>query len=98
MPLYPMLCSTGHRFEVFASMKEAPRSATCECGKPALRDWQAQKVHTHVDGEHSGYYPEETGFPLDPQNPAKRICPPKLKAKDAFKRLGEATRGGMVYE
>lgn len=51
-----------------------------------------------IDGEHSGYYAEETGFPLDPKNPAKRICPAKGKAKDAFARLHDRSQGGMSYE
>lgn len=50
-----------------------------------------------IDGEHSGYYGPETGFPIDPKNPAKRVCPPKRKALDAFKRIREATGGASSY-
>jgi hypothetical protein len=80
-------------------MKERVGIAVCPtCGSNAPQDYRAKRVQAHVDGEHSGYYAEETGFPVDPQNPLKRICPAKAKAKDAFKRLGETTQGGMVYE
>jgi hypothetical protein len=51
-----------------------------------------------IDGEHSGYYDDALGFPKDPTNPAKSICPSKHKAKDAFARVRDKTRGEVSYE
>ncbi|MGI8609764.1 MAG: FmdB family zinc ribbon protein [Candidatus Dormibacteria bacterium] len=37
MPTYGYRCESGHEFEVFQSMSEAPRTECQECGKPVRR-------------------------------------------------------------
>lgn len=99
MPIYALVCPRGHKFEVVAPMKEAPRTADCKCGAKAHRDYAAEGVKgAIIDGEHSGYYHPDTGFPVDPKNPMKRIAPAKNKAKDAFSRLHDESRGAVSYE
>lgn len=94
--MYGMKCPKGHSFDVFAPMKDAPRDARCACGLRAKRVYTVPQMK--VDGEHSGYYDDALGFPKDPTNPMKSICPSKRAAKDAFKRAREESGGGVSYE
>ena len=99
MPLYAQVCPKGHSFEHLRPAAEAKVRPPCpECGAPSRQDYAAKKITAHVDGEHSGYYAPETGFPVDPKNPAKRICPARIKAKDTFSRLADTSKNAMVYE
>lgn len=99
MPVYPMVCPFGHKFDDLRPAARAKERVKCPtCRLPSRQDWQAKRVQGHVDGEHSGYYPADTGFPVDPKNPNKRICPARGKARDAFSRLADETQGGMTFE
>lgn len=102
MPLYPMVClECGHKFEVVAPASDAPKLRVCpNCDAlEAHQDYQAKGSQVGmIDGETSGYYPRETGFPKDPTNPMKRIAPGKAKAIDAFKRANDETKGRVAGE
>jgi hypothetical protein len=69
---------------------------TCDV-TPAKRSPLAKGVMVGmIDGDTSGYYPRETGFPVDPTNPMKRIAPAKRKTHDAFKRASDVTEGRVA--
>lgn len=73
----------------------------CEkCGREPYfgkRVWEGVQIGM-IDGEHSGYYPPEFGFPKDPKNPLKSIAPARVKAEDAMKRTDERTKGAFSWE
>ena len=41
MPIYPFTCKCGNKFEKCASIKVAPKTAQCSCGRQAKRDYSA---------------------------------------------------------
>lgn len=96
MPVYPYVCPKGHEFErVRAITEDRLGIATCmTCGEIARQDYAKKNLpRPSIDGESSGYYPPEWGFPRDPKNPLKSIAPAKRKANDVFKRVEEETQG-----
>lgn len=99
MVCYPYACVCGHKFERLLSTSEDVSTQKCPgCGKPAKQDYAAKNIQRGmIDGEHSGYYPPEMGFPRDPNNPLKSICPPKRQAEDAMKRTEDRTQGAVGW-
>ena len=63
----------------------------------ALPAWDGVQIGM-IDGEHSGYYPPEFGFPKDPNNPMKSIAPAKRRAEDNMKRADERTGGALSWQ
>lgn len=98
--LYAFVCRNHKkpkRWEALRDPKGNVSTSVCpRCKKPAPQDYEAKRVQGHVDGESSGYYPRELGFPRDPRNPMKSIAPARLKAKDAFKRARDETLGRVT--
>lgn len=98
-----MIChDCGHRQDVFETIENAPHAprACPSCHRTALvQDWQSKNVECGaVDGPTSGYYGRDTGWPPDPTNPLKVICPGKqawkdhiLKSKDTPNPLRDLT-------
>lgn len=100
MPAYIHTCTKHGPFERLVPMAEAASYSACPaCGESAPRDYKAEHPSNlvgMVDGESSGYYPRELGWPVDPKNPMKRIAPSRRKALDSFKRANDETRGAVA--